>query len=105
MDSMRFAFPFGSHSMRNGSETRMPLEFWISLRSFLQNGRKRGVLLRCTRTMGTSLRPKNRPQCTEATWAMPLSYYADNWTWFGIALYNRQLPNLAAELPATAFSK
>jgi len=40
-----------------------------------------------------------------ATWAMPLSYYADNWTWFGIALYNRQLPNLAAELPATAFSK
>ncbi len=28
-------------------------------------------------------------------WATPLSYYDDNWTWFGIGLYNSDLPNLA----------
>lgn len=39
------------------------------------------------------------------TWYTPLPYYADNWAWFGIALYNRLLPNLAANLPATAFSE
>jgi endo-1,4-beta-D-glucanase Y len=31
-------------------------------------------------------------------WAQPLTYYASNWVWFGIALYEDQLPNLAAEL-------
>jgi endo-1,4-beta-D-glucanase Y len=36
-------------------------------------------------------------------WEEPLSYYDDNWAWFGIALYNGQLPNLAANLPAAAF--
>jgi len=29
-------------------------------------------------------------------WRTPLSYYDDNWAWFGIALYTNQLPNLAA---------
>lgn len=33
-----------------------------------------------------------------------LSYYDDNWVWFGIGLYNKLLPNLAASLPATAFN-
>ena len=28
-------------------------------------------------------------------WTVPLSYYDDNWVWFGIALYNHTLPNLA----------
>lgn len=36
-------------------------------------------------------------------WSPSLSYYDNNWAWFGIALYNRQLPNLAARLPSTAF--
>ena len=31
------------------------------------------------------------------TWVKPLSYYDDNWIWFGIALYNHLLPNLAAQ--------
>lgn len=34
-----------------------------------------------------------------------LSYYDDNWVWFGIGLYNRLLPNLAASLPPSAFSQ
>lgn len=34
-------------------------------------------------------------------WKQTLSYYDDNWAWFGIALYNQQLPNLAATLPQT----
>ncbi|MDE1941039.1 MAG: hypothetical protein KGI66_02890, partial [Patescibacteria group bacterium] len=29
-------------------------------------------------------------------WVQPLSYYDDNWAWFGIALYNGLLPNLWA---------
>jgi endoglucanase len=37
-------------------------------------------------------------------WKQPLSYYDDNWAWFGIALYNDLLPNLAAELPPNAFT-
>ncbi len=37
------------------------------------------------------------------TWKEPLSYYDDNWVWFGIALYNHLLPNLAASLPPSAF--
>lgn len=28
------------------------------------------------------------------TWKNPLSYYDENWAWFGIALYNSLLPNL-----------
>lgn len=28
------------------------------------------------------------------SWKYPLSYYDDNWAWFGMALYNGQLPNL-----------
>jgi endoglucanase len=39
------------------------------------------------------------------TWRVPLSYYDDNLAWFGIALYNDALPNLAAELPKTAFTE
>lgn len=31
-------------------------------------------------------------------WRQPLSYYASNWVWFGIALYEDRLPNLAREL-------
>jgi endo-1,4-beta-D-glucanase Y len=31
-----------------------------------------------------------------SAWKEPLSYYDDNWAWFGIALYNNLLPNLAA---------
>ena len=38
------------------------------------------------------------------TWKEPLSYYDDNWAWFGIALYNNLLPNLAADLPQSAFA-
>lgn len=37
-------------------------------------------------------------------WATPLSYYDDNWVWFGLGLYHRLLPNLAAELPDSAFT-
>jgi endoglucanase len=32
-------------------------------------------------------------------WYDTLSYYDSNWAWFGIALYTKQLPNLAAALP------
>jgi endo-1,4-beta-D-glucanase Y len=31
------------------------------------------------------------------TWKITLGYYDDNWAWFGIALYNNMLPNLAAQ--------
>lgn len=27
-------------------------------------------------------------------WSTPMSYYSDNWTWFGMALYSENLPNL-----------
>ncbi|MES2437348.1 MAG: glycosyl hydrolase family 8 [Patescibacteria group bacterium] len=30
------------------------------------------------------------------SWKVKLGYYDDNWVWFGIALYNNLLPNLAA---------
>jgi endoglucanase len=33
------------------------------------------------------------------SWKKPLSYYDDNWAWFGIALYYDFLPNLAKLLP------
>jgi len=36
-------------------------------------------------------------------WVTPLSYYDDNWAWFGIALYNQLLPNLYASLPASLY--
>lgn len=29
------------------------------------------------------------------SWFVPLSYYDDNWAWFGIGLYNNLLPNLS----------
>jgi len=29
------------------------------------------------------------------SWKQPLSYYDDNWVWFGIALYSHHLPNLS----------
>lgn len=41
---------------------------------------------------------------TTGGWSPALSYYGNNWAWFGIALYNGQLPNLAADLPRTAFT-
>lgn len=31
-------------------------------------------------------------------WVSPMTYYADNWAWFGIALYDKKLDNLAATL-------
>ncbi|MDB5179745.1 MAG: Glucanase [Candidatus Saccharibacteria bacterium] len=31
-------------------------------------------------------------------WKQDLTYYASNWVWFGIALHEDQLPNLAADL-------
>jgi endo-1,4-beta-D-glucanase Y len=31
-------------------------------------------------------------------WNVPMSYYSDNWTWFGMALHDDQLPNLAKDL-------
>ena len=34
------------------------------------------------------------------SWRETLSYYDDNWAWFGMALYNDQLPNLAKNIPA-----
>jgi endo-1,4-beta-D-glucanase Y len=35
------------------------------------------------------------------TWKQVLPYYEDNWAWFGLALYNNLLPNLAASVPAS----
>lgn len=32
------------------------------------------------------------------SWKKPLSYYDDNWAWFGMALYTGLLPNLAKDL-------
>jgi endo-1,4-beta-D-glucanase Y len=31
------------------------------------------------------------------SWKSPPSYYSDNWAWFGIALYQHALPNIAGE--------
>jgi endo-1,4-beta-D-glucanase Y len=39
------------------------------------------------------------------SWKDTLSYYDDNWAWFGIALYNNMLPNLTVGLPAGALAK
>lgn len=36
----------------------------------------------------------------ENSWSQPMNYYSDNWTWFGIALHNKSLPNLT-ELEST----
>jgi endoglucanase len=35
------------------------------------------------------------------SWKQPLSYYDDNWAWFGIALYHKALINLAPPLVAS----
>lgn len=32
------------------------------------------------------------------SWSREMTYYADNWAWFGIALYTDKLDNIAAEL-------
>jgi len=32
------------------------------------------------------------------SWANEMSYYGDNWAWFGIALYDNRLDNIAADL-------
>lgn len=32
------------------------------------------------------------------SWSREMTYYADNWSWFGIALYTDKLDNIAAEL-------
>jgi len=36
-------------------------------------------------------------------WREQLSYYDDNWAWFGIGLYEKLLPNLVAGLPASVW--
>lgn len=41
---------------------------------------------------------KSLYDANDNTWSQPMNYYSDNWSWFGIALYNQQLPNLAEEL-------
>jgi endoglucanase len=38
------------------------------------------------------------------TWKERLSYYDDNWAWFGIALYNGLLPDLTANVPQSAYT-
>lgn len=37
------------------------------------------------------------------TWREVLSYYDDNWAWFGFGLYHNLLPNLFAHLPPEAY--
>lgn len=43
---------------------------------------------------------KLRPLYDQNTnsWSQEMTYYADNWVWFGIALYDDKLENLAADL-------
>lgn len=43
---------------------------------------------------------KLRPLYDQNTnsWTKEMTYYGDNWAWFGIALYNKQLDNLAADI-------
>ncbi|MBX4191950.1 hypothetical protein KW798_00470 [Candidatus Parcubacteria bacterium] len=36
-------------------------------------------------------------------WKQLLTYYDDNWAWFGIGLYNKLLPDLTADLPQSAW--
>ncbi len=36
-------------------------------------------------------------------WKQHLPYYDANWAWFGIGLYSHLLPNLSANLPASAY--
>jgi endoglucanase len=38
-------------------------------------------------------------------WKERLSYYDDNWAWFGIGLYHKLLPNLAASIPPSVLSE
>ena len=35
-------------------------------------------------------------------WKVPLGYYDSNWVWFGMALYNNELPNLAKNVTASS---
>ncbi len=35
------------------------------------------------------------------SWKVKLGYYDDNWVWFGLALYNNFLPNLAEQITNT----
>lgn len=42
------------------------------------------------------LKPLYSPD--KQAWINTLSYYDDNWVWFGMALYTRELPNLAKDL-------
>jgi endo-1,4-beta-D-glucanase Y len=39
------------------------------------------------------------------TWREQLSYYDDNWAWFGIGLYNHLLPDLSAQYPLQAMRR
>jgi endoglucanase len=39
------------------------------------------------------------------TWRERLSYYDDNWAWFGFGLYHNLLPNLYESLPPEAFER
>jgi endoglucanase len=38
------------------------------------------------------------------TWRAPLSYYDANWVWFGMALYNDQLPDLSLSIGTLSIS-
>jgi endoglucanase len=38
------------------------------------------------------------------TWRAPLSYYDANWVWFGMALYNDQLPDLSLDIGTLSIS-
>lgn len=42
------------------------------------------------------LRPLYDPNTN--SWSNDMTYYADNWAWFGIALYDNKLNNIAADL-------
>lgn len=41
----------------------------------------------------------------ENAWHTRLSYWDDNWAWFGLGLYQELLPNLAEDLPASALNR
>lgn len=43
---------------------------------------------------------KLRPLYNQNTnsWSKEMTYYADNWAWFGIALYDKKLDNIAADI-------
>jgi len=41
---------------------------------------------------------QNLYDANDNKWAVPMSYYSDNWAWFGMALHDEKLPNLAEDL-------